>query len=167
MTKEDKLAQLAKSVLQLCDRAGYKLATAESCTGGMIASAVTDHAGSSSVFVAGFVTYSNAAKIQMIDVAAELIENVGAVSEEVSVEMALGALANSEADIAVSVTGVAGPGGGTADKPVGTVHMCCALGTGEVSHQLQNYGEMTRPQIRYATACDALQMVINAVNSKT
>ncbi|PCJ86010.1 MAG: damage-inducible protein CinA [Hyphomicrobiales bacterium] len=165
MSENNDLANLARATLDACNKAGFKMATAESCTGGMIAAALTDLAGSSSVFVAGFVTYSNTAKSQMIDVAKELIDFKGAVSEDVAVEMALGALANSEADVAVSVTGVAGPGGGSAEKPVGTVHMCCALSTGELAHIKQNYGDLKRAEIRQLTAQDALKMVISAVES--
>ena len=103
------------------------MATAESCTGGGIACAVTDIAGSSSWFDRGFVTYSNAAKSEMLGVAPTLIEHHGAVSEEVVTAMARGACARSGADLAVAVSGVAGPGGGTLDKPVGTVWLACYL----------------------------------------
>jgi nicotinamide-nucleotide amidase len=105
---------------------GWFLATAESCTGGLIAAACTAVAGSSDWFDRGFVTYSNASKTQMLDVPAALIEAHGAVSQEVAVAMAQGALAHSQAHLAVAVTGVAGPGGGSADKPVGTVWIATA-----------------------------------------
>ena len=100
---------------------GFVLALAESCTGGMVAQAVTSIAGSSAWFDRGFVTYSNAAKIEMLGVSAQTLEKFGAVSEEVAKEMALGALKNSHAQIAGSITGIAGPDGGSAEKPVGTV----------------------------------------------
>lgn len=111
----------AAQLLDDCRRCGVKLATAESCTGGLIAATLTAIAGSSDVVERGFVTYSNAAKTELLGVPAELIAQVGAVSEAVAARMAEGALAHSAADMAVSVTGVAGPGGGSAEKPVGLV----------------------------------------------
>jgi nicotinamide-nucleotide amidase len=111
---------------------GWKLATAESCTGGLIAAALTSVAGSSDVVERGFVTYSNEAKTEMLGVPAALIAAHGAVSPEVAAAMAAGALAHSRADVTVSVTGVAGPGGGTAEKPVGLVWFGCAVRGGVV-----------------------------------
>src|SRR6201996_2211190 len=111
----------AEALLAACRAKGIMLATAESCTGGLIAAALTAIAGSSDVVDRGFVTYSNEAKHQMIGVPMALIETHGAVSEQVAAAMAEGALARSRAAIAVSVTGVAGPSGGSADKPVGLV----------------------------------------------
>jgi nicotinamide-nucleotide amidase len=113
--------ELARQVLAACEARGIMLATAESCTGGMIAAALTDIAGSSAVVDRGFVTYSNDAKMEMLGVRPETLEAHGAVSRETAVEMAAGALAHSRAGIAVSVTGIAGPGGGSAEKPVGLV----------------------------------------------
>jgi nicotinamide-nucleotide amidase len=115
----------AASLLEVCRAKGIRLATAESCTGGLIAAALTAIAGSSDVVERGFVTYSNEAKTEMLGVPAELIASAGAVSEPVAQHMAEGALRRSPADIAVSVTGVAGPGGGSAEKPVGL--MCFGL----------------------------------------
>src|SRR5438105_603789 len=120
MIDEQILADAA-SLLEICRTRGLRLATAESCTGGLIAATFTAIAGSSDVVDRGFVTYSNAAKTEMLGVPAELIASVGAVSEAVAARMAEGALARSAADLAVSVTGVAGPGGGSAEKPVGLV----------------------------------------------
>jgi nicotinamide-nucleotide amidase len=122
----DHLMQEAARLLDACRQAGVKIATAESCTGGLIAGALTAIAGSSDVVERGFVTYSNDAKTELLGVAAALIEKHGAVSEAVALAMAEGALARSHADIAVSVTGIAGPGGATATKPVGLVHLGCA-----------------------------------------
>jgi nicotinamide-nucleotide amidase len=113
-------------VLDAFRRAGLKLATAESCTGGMIAARLTDIAGSSDVVERGFVTYSNEAKSELLGVPMDLIARVGAVSEEVARAMAEGALAHSRADVAVAATGIAGPGGATPTKPVGLVHLACA-----------------------------------------
>lgn len=122
----DRLTQDAAQLLEACRHAGVKIATAESCTGGLIAAALTAIAGSSDVVERGFVTYSNEAKSEQLGIAAALIERHGAVSEAVALAMAEGALARSRADIAVSVTGIAGPGGATATKPVGLVHLGCA-----------------------------------------
>ena len=122
----DRLTQDAERLLRECRQAGVKLATAESCTGGLIAAALTAIAGSSDVVERGFVTYSNEAKEEQLGIAPSLIERHGAVSEAVALAMAEGALARSRADIAVSVTGIAGPGGATATKPVGLVHLGCA-----------------------------------------
>ncbi len=117
---------LAEEVLTAARQAGLKLATAESCTGGLVAGALTDIAGSSDVVERGFVTYSNQAKCDLLGVPVELLIAHGAVSEPVARAMAEGAVAHSAADVAVAVTGIAGPGGGTATKPVGLVHLACA-----------------------------------------
>jgi nicotinamide-nucleotide amidase len=122
----DSLVSDAARLLDECRQAGVRLATAESCTGGLIAAALTAIAGSSDVVERGFVTYSNEAKTEILGVDAATIERHGAVSEAVALAMAEGALAHSRADIAVSVTGIAGPGGATATKPVGLVHLGCA-----------------------------------------
>lgn len=108
-------------ISEICSRRGLKIVTAESCTGGLVAKLITDRAGSSHWFDCGFVTYSNRAKQQMLDVGLNLLESRGAVSEQVAAAMAAGALKNSEADIACSITGIAGPEGGSKEKPVGTV----------------------------------------------
>lgn len=112
---------MVEKLLIVCRKNGLKLATAESCTGGMISAALTDIAGASEVFECGFITYSNTAKTEVLGVPATLIDLHGAVSEPVANAMAEGALQHSQADIAVSVTGIAGPGGGSEEKPVGTV----------------------------------------------
>jgi nicotinamide-nucleotide amidase len=122
----DSLVSEAKSMLNACRQTGVRVATAESCTGGLVAAVLTAVAGSSDVVERGFVTYSNEAKAELLGIAAALIERHGAVSEAVALAMAEGALARSRADIAVSVTGIAGPGGATATKPVGLVHLGCA-----------------------------------------
>lgn len=135
------------------------VATAESCTGGLIAGCLTEIAGSSDVVERGFVTYSNQAKNTMLDVPLALIESHGAVSEAVARAMAEGAIAHSEADLAVAVTGVAGPGGGTPEKPVGLVHLACARRGGATLHRAQNYGDLGRGGIREATIRTALEML--------
>lgn len=131
----DDLASEAADLLEACRRAGARLATAESCTGGLIAATLTAIAGSSDVVERGYVTYSNEAKTEMLGVPAALIQRHGAVSEEVARVMAEGALARAHADISVSVTGIAGPGGATPTKPVGLVHLASARKDGTVLHE--------------------------------
>ena len=137
---------------------GWKLATAESCTGGLIAAHCTDVAGSSEWFDRGFVTYSNAAKTEMLGVDAALIAEHGAVSEAVARAMVQGALQHSAAQVAVAVTGVAGPGGGSATKPVGTVWLGWATPAGVVT-ELQHFAG-DRAQVRAATVQHALQSLV-------
>jgi len=152
----------ASSLLDACRSKGIRLATAESCTGGLIAAALTAIAGSSDVVDRGFVTYSNEAKNQMIGVPMSLIEHFGAVSEEVARAMAEGALARSRATIAVSVTGVAGPGGGSAEKPVGLV--CFGLARiGHLAHSERRIFPGDRGAIRAATVDHAFRMIRGAL----
>jgi nicotinamide-nucleotide amidase len=156
------IARRARRVLDACRARGLKLATAESCTGGMIAAALTEIAGSSDVVERGFVTYSNEAKTELLGVAAATIVVNGAVSEPVAREMAEGALAHSHADIAVSVTGIAGPGGGTPTKPVGTVHIACAREGFETWHEAHRF-RGNREAVRAASVIVALDMVLRQV----
>ena len=145
------VADLAEFLLQR----GWRLASAESCTGGLIAAACTDLAGSSGWFERGFVTYSNEAKTELLGVDAALIGRCGAVSEEVARAMAQGALAHSRAQAALSVTGIAGPDGGSAEKPVGTVWFGWATPSGVFSEMRRFGGD--RASVRQATVCHALQ----------
>ena len=117
---------MAEDLINACRKNEIKLALAESCTGGLVAGCITSISGSSDVFDRGFVTYSNQAKNEMLGVGLDILENSGAVSEQVAIAMAMGAIANSNADIALSITGVAGPSGSTDEKPVGLVHMAVA-----------------------------------------
>jgi len=135
------------------------IATAESCTGGMIAAALTAVAGSSAVFERGFVTYTNRAKAEMLGVPVRLIEEHGAVSELVARAMAEGALQHSAADLAVSVTGIAGPGGGTPTKPVGLVHLAVAF-TGHATNHVRKVFDGDRDAVRLAAAARALAMIL-------
>ena len=153
------LQQLATAVLEAFRAKGWMAATAESCTGGLIAGCLTEIAGSSDVVDRGFVTYSNEAKQELIAVPAASIEAHGAVSEPVARAMAEGALARSRATVSVAVTGVAGPGGGTAEKPVGLVHLATALRDGETVHKRMLYGDIGRSGIRLATVQTALEML--------
>ena len=136
--------------------------TAESCTGGMVAAAITDIAGSSAVFDRGFVTYSNQAKTQMLGVPEKLIMAHGAVSEAVAKAMAQGALKNSSATLAVSITGIAGPSGGSETKPVGLVHFACATKRGKEWHEKKIF-DGDRAAIRLAARDHALQMLGKAL----
>ncbi|KQT83471.1 CinA family protein [Aurantimonas sp. Leaf443] len=157
---ESETEELARRVVEALSDAGLMLATAESCTGGLIAGAITGIAGSSAVFDRGFVTYSNAAKREMIGVDESLLERHGAVSEAVARAMAEGALRASAAGIAVSVTGIAGPGGGSAEKPVGLVHFACAM-RGTTLHVEKRYGDLGRAAVRGASVRTALQLVLD------
>jgi nicotinamide-nucleotide amidase len=151
---------LAETVLDLCRRRGWKLATAESCTGGMVAAALTDIAGSSDVVERGFVTYSNEAKTELLGVPAPLIQQHGAVSEEVARAMATGALAHAPVELAVSITGIAGPGGGSAQKPVGLVHFGAARKGGPVVTEHQIFSG-DRDQVRALATRRALELLID------
>lgn len=153
----------ASKVLDACRDRNVMLATAESCTGGLIAAALTDIAGSADVVKCGFVTYSNEAKTQMIDVPAELIKEKGAVSKEVAIAMAEGALARSQAGIAVAVTGIAGPGGGSLEKPVGLVHIACACDKEPTEHREFRFGDNPREENRHATVYAALDLILEVL----
>ena len=155
----------AERLLSLCRAGGLRVATAESCTGGLIAACLTEIAGSSDVVDRGFVTYSNEAKRDLLGVPDELLMRVGAVSEEVARAMATGALARSDAALAVAVTGIAGPGGGTATKPVGLVHHACAGPGVTVTHRRVVY-EGDRGAVRLATVATALDMMIEGAGRK-
>ena len=153
------LAAAAASLLSACEAAGLTIATAESCTGGLIAATLTEIPGSSAVFERGFVTYSNAAKVEVLGVPGALIQEHGAVSTEVAGAMAAGALSRSSADLALAVTGIAGPGGGTPEKPVGLVHLAAARGGRPVLLKEARYGDIGRTAIRLATVADALALL--------
>ena len=156
-----KLAQLALSDAQA---KGLKVATAESCTGGLVAACLTDIAGSSAVVDAGFVTYSNEAKRQLLGVPGDMIADFGAVSEPVARAMAEGAIAHSRADVSVSITGVAGPGGGTPMKPVGLVHFASARRDGRILHDSHRFGDIGRTEVRIASMEVALTMLLDRIN---
>ena len=138
---------------------GWRVAAAESCTGGLVAGALTDIAGSSAVVDRGFVTYTNAAKHQMLGVPHETIERHGAVSRETAEAMVRGALGHAHADLAVSITGIAGPGGGSADKPVGLVHFAAASRGGNLIHRERRFGDIGRGEVRRLSVLEALTML--------
>ena len=160
------MIEQAERLLAFCRAKGVRVATAESCTGGLIAACLTEISGSSDVVDRGFVTYANGAKRDLLGVPDELLARVGAVSEEVARAMAEGALARSDATLAVAVTGIAGPSGGTAAKPVGLVHHACAAPDGAVLHRRVVYpGD--RGAVRLATVATALDMLIDGAEGRT
>jgi nicotinamide-nucleotide amidase len=149
----------AKRVLAQCRARGFLVATAESCTGGLVVAALTEIAGSSDVVDRGFVTYSNEAKQAMLGVPASTLRRHGAVSAQTAKAMAVGALKNSRADIAVSITGIAGPGGGTKQKPVGLVHFAAAKRGGKQIARKKLFGAVGRRRVRQLSVMQALEML--------
>ncbi len=155
----DDLIKRAVEILAIARAKGLMIATAESCTGGLIAGLLTEIAGSSDVVDRGFVTYSNAAKEEMLGVARDLLVAHGAVSEPVAAAMAQGALAHSNAQVSVAVTGIAGPGGGSAEKPVGLVYIAAMREGGTAVVERHLFGDIGREQVRLATVEAALTLL--------
>ncbi len=153
------LRETASRVLEAFRARGLKLATAESCTGGLVAAALTEIAGSSDVVDRGFVTYSNEAKQAMLGVPAATLKRYGAVSAQTAAAMAAGALKNSLADVTVAITGVAGPGGGTKQKPVGLVHFAAASRDGRHAARSRRYGKIGRRRVRERSVAEALELL--------
>src|SRR5918994_3029215 len=150
----------AIALLDICKARKLMLATAESCTGGLVAGALTDIASSSAVVDRGFVTYTDEAKQQMLGVPAETLRTHGAVSRQTAEAMANGVLKHSPADLAVSITGIAGPGGGTAEKPVGLVHFAAATRSGgRLIHRERRFGDIGRAEVRRLSVLEALAML--------
>jgi nicotinamide-nucleotide amidase len=156
---DDATHKAAIAVFELCKARGLTVATAESCTGGLVAGALTNIAGSSAVVDRGFVTYSNAAKEAMLGVPRATLEQHGAVSKETAEAMARGAVSKATAAIAVAITGIAGPGGGSEAKPVGLVHFAAASHGGRVIHRERRYGDLGRAEIRRRSVIDALGLL--------
>ena len=159
----DVLVSKASEVIAANRAAGRRIAIAESCTGGLVSAALTEIPGSSDVFEVGYVTYSNAAKVHQLKVSEEVVETFGAVSVATAWAMARGALAASDADIAVAITGVAGPGGGTAGKPVGTVVFACAerdADPAKIVADQKHFDETTRSGVRLQAALCALDLLM-------
>ena len=150
---------LARSLLDLCRSRRLTIATAESCTGGLVAGALTDIPGSSDVIDRGFVTYSNEAKRTMLGVKATTLATFGAVSKETATQMAVGALERADVDLAVSITGIAGPGGATPGKPVGLVHFAAATRKGALIHREKRFGKIGRRRVRLESVIEALAML--------
>jgi nicotinamide-nucleotide amidase len=155
------ITRLSQSIIDEAVRRKLLVVTAESCTGGMVAAALTSISGSSQVFERGFVTYSNRSKSEMLGVHEGLIDRVGAVSQEVSIAMAEGAIAKTGADLAVSITGIAGPGGGSRTKPVGLVHFATTLRNGKTLHSEVQFGDLGRMDVRHAAMSHALNMLLD------
>jgi nicotinamide-nucleotide amidase len=157
----------ATALLDSFRKRSLKLATAESCTGGLVAGLLTEIAGSSDVVERGFVTYSNAAKHESLGVPESILVQHGAVSEAVARAMAEGALAHSHAHVSVAVTGVAGPGGSSAAKPVGVVHLAAVRRGGAVLHRECRFGDIGRGAVRLASVRAALQLISRAAAEPT
>ena len=151
---------LARSLLDLCRSRRLMIATAESCTGGLVSGALTDIPGSSDVIDRAFVTYSNDAKRAMLGVDATTLATFGAVSKETATQMAVGALERADVDLTVAITGIAGPGGATAGKPVGLVHFAAAARDGRIIHRECRFGAIGRTAVRQRAVVEALKMLM-------
>ncbi len=156
---DQELRAAAKRLLDACRARGLRIATAESCTGGLVAAALTEIAGASDVVECGFVVYSNAAKEAMLGVPAATLKRHGAVSAETAAAMASGALKNSPADIAVAITGIAGPGGGSKQKPVGLVYFAAASRDGRRLQRRRLFGKIGRRRVRERSVAEALGLL--------
>lgn len=163
MTQPHRIWALAQQIVDKAGAEGVMIAAAESCTGGMVAAAITDVPGASAVFERGFVTYSNEAKQDLLGVPADIIENNGAVSQKVARAMALGALAHSHAEIAVSITGIAGPGGGSDEKPVGLVWFGLATSAGVNRTERRVFGAGDRNFVRQRATQTALLLLLRGI----
>jgi nicotinamide-nucleotide amidase len=153
----------AAAILELCRAGGLTIVTAESCTGGLIAACFTEIAGASDVFERGYVTYSNRAKMELLGVDPQTLARFGAVSKETALEMAKGALTRAKTDLAIAVTGIAGPGGGSAEKPVGLVHVAVAATASRPAHRECRFGDIDRAEIRMRTLRQALSLTMDAL----
>jgi nicotinamide-nucleotide amidase len=151
---------LSRSLLDLCRMRKLTIATAESCTGGLVAGALTEVPGSSDVIDRGFVTYSNEAKRSMLGVRATTLTTFGAVSRETATAMAVGALEKAGVDLAIAITGIAGPGGATPGKPVGLVHVAAAARDGRILHRECRFGAIGRSAVRQRSVVEALRMLM-------
>jgi nicotinamide-nucleotide amidase len=160
MTSHSDNIELAREVIDACRVRDMMIATAESCTGGLVATTLTEVPGSSQVYDRGFVTYSDGAKIELLGLFPITLRQYGAVSKETAMEMAHGALARSEAGLSVGVTGIAGPDGGTTEKPVGLVHIAVKHYNGTMLHRDMHYGDIGRSAVRFATVHTALEMML-------
>jgi nicotinamide-nucleotide amidase len=160
------LRDRAKRLLDLYRARGMRVAAAESCTGGLLATALTEIAGSSDVFECSFVTYSNEAKQQLLGVPAATLRRYGAVSAETAAAMAKGALKRSSADCAVSITGIAGPSGGSKKKPIGLVHFAAANRTGKTLARRRLFGDIGRQRVRELSAFEALTLLARLVQER-
>ncbi|MBN8969517.1 MAG: CinA family protein [Rhizobiales bacterium] len=151
---------LSRSLLDLCRMRKLKIATAESCTGGLVAAALTEIPGSSDVLERGFITYSNDAKHAMLGVETATLTTFGAVSKETATAMAFGTLENADVHLAVAITGIAGPGGATPGKPVGLVHIAVAARDGRLTHKEFRFGALGRNVVRQNSVVEAIKMLM-------
>lgn len=156
---DDDIVEAAKRLLDICKRKNLTLATAESCTAGLVAGTLAEVPGISSMLDRGFITYSNRAKQDMVGVSAATLEKYGAVSRETAEEMARGTLAHAPVDLAVSVTGIAGPDGGSEEKPVGLVHFAVASQSGRLVHAEKRFGNIGRSEVRKQSVLQAFLML--------
>jgi nicotinamide-nucleotide amidase len=156
---DDDLRRAARRVLDLCRASGRRVVTAESCTGGLVAAALTEIAGSSDVVECGLVTYSDTAKKALLGVRKSILQRHGAVSSQTAAAMAAGALQNSEADFAVAITGIAGPGGGSRQKPVGLVYFAAASRDGRRLARRRRFGKIGRSRVRLKSVAEALALL--------
>jgi nicotinamide-nucleotide amidase len=156
---DDDIVEAARRLLDVCKRKKLFVATAESCTAGLVAGTLTEVPGVSSMLDRGFITYSNESKQEMLGVKPQTLDTHGAVSRETALEMAQGALARSPVDLAVSVTGIAGPDGGSAEKPVGLVHFGAVSRGGQSVHSEQHYGDIGRALVRKHSVLQAFRML--------
>ncbi|MFM7084615.1 MAG: CinA family protein [Hyphomicrobium sp.] len=160
----DELVKLAFSFVNLARQCGLKVATAESCTGGLLSGALTEIPGSSEIFECGFITYSNEAKTNMLGVDPNLLSHYGAVSQEVAIAMAEGALAHSRANISVAITGIAGPTGATLSKPIGLVHFAVAKVGQNTLPEVVHFEDIGRNRVREAAVKKAISLLIERIN---
>lgn len=160
----DDLVKAAEAVIAAARARGWRIATAESCTGGLVAALLTEIAGSSAVLDRGFVTYSNRAKADLLGVPREVLREHGAVSEATARAMAAGARERSGMELAVAITGVAGPGGGSAEKPVGLVHFACSAVGADVAHVERRFGDLGRSAVRLEAVRTALGLLLEALS---
>jgi len=158
MLDED-IVEAAKQLMAICKRKNLLVATAESCTGGLVAGTLSEVPGVSSILDRGYVTYSNQAKHEMLGVSREVLDRHGAVSRETAEAMVRGVLGRSRVDLTVSVTGIAGPDGGSAEKPVGLVHFAAATRTGKLMHAEMRYGDIGRANVRKQSVLKAFLML--------
>jgi nicotinamide-nucleotide amidase len=156
---DDDIVEAAKLLLDICKRKNLTVATAESCTAGLVAGTLTEVPGTSSILDRGFITYSNEAKQDMVGVSAATLKAHGAVSRETAGEMARGALSHAPVDLAVSVTGIAGPDGGSSEKPVGLVHFAAASRGGQFIHVEKRFGAIGRSEVRKQSVLQAFRML--------
>lgn len=163
---DEEITAAATRVLEAARTRNLKIATAESCTGGLVAAALTNVAGSSDVLERGFVPYSNASKVEMLGVCEDTLAAHGAVSQPTAEAMAVGAIRRSAADLAVAVTGIVGPGGGTPQKPVGLVHLAAAARDGKQEHREQRFGDIGRSELRRRAVLVALEMLEKLANGE-